>query len=134
MVFPPIDWPYLTESQAWAILMACIMMFCDVVTGFACAAISHNIMSSKMREGIFHKAMMLIIIVISYTLGVGLQHVSGCQLNIPTTEVVCIYVVVMEITSVFENIAKVWPEFGESKIYEEFSEFTGGDDNGLDLD
>lgn len=132
MIFPPIAWPAMTESQVWVIVIACLMMLFDVITGFTCAAINRNIMSSKMREGMFHKMMLIVIIAIAYTLGVGLQQVSGFTLNIPTTETVCVYIIVMEVTSIFENISDVWPEFGESKIYEEFSDLIGGDDNGTD--
>ena len=81
----PLDWPPMTESQSWSIVLACIMMVADVVVGFVGAAIRHDISSTKMREGIGHKIMMLTLIVVAYVLGIGLTHMSGIDLKVPST-------------------------------------------------
>lgn len=41
--------------------------------------------------------------------------------DIPTCEVVCGYVIVMELTSVLENIGKGYPEFANSAIFKLFN-------------
>lgn len=124
-----LDWPPMTESQSWSIVLACIMMVADVVVGFVGAAIRHDISSTKMREGIGHKAMMVALIFVAYVLGVGLTHVSGIQFEVPSTEVVCWYTIVMEVTSIIENMAMAWPAFSDSKLFKYFSGFIGGEDN-----
>lgn len=118
----------MTESQSWSIVLACIMMVADVVVGFVGAAIRHDISSTKMREGIGHKAMMVALIFVAYVLGVGLTHVSGIQFEVPSTEVVCWYTIVMELASIIENMAMAWPAFSDSKLFKYFSGFIGGDD------
>lgn len=128
-IIHPLGWPPMTESQSWSIVLACIMMMADVVVGFVGAAIRHDISSTKMREGIGHKVMMLALIVVAYVLGVGLTHVSGIQFNVPSTEVVCWYTIVMELASIIENIAMAWPAFSDSKLFKYFSGFIGGEDN-----
>lgn len=128
-IMQPLDWPPMTESQSWSIVLACIMMVADVVVGFVGAAIRHDISSTKMREGIGHKVMVLALIVVAYVLGVGLTHVSGIEFDIPSTEVVCWYTIVMELASVIENIAMAWTEFSDSKLFRYFSGFIGGEDN-----
>lgn len=128
-IMQPLDWPPMTESQSWSIVLACIMMVADVVVGFVEAAIRHDISSTKMREGIGHKVMMLALIVVAYVLGIGLTHVSGIEFDIPSTEVVCWYTIVMEFASIIENIAMAWPEFSDSKLFRCFSGFIGGEDN-----
>lgn len=128
-IMQPLDWPPMTGSQSWGIVLACIMMVADVVVGFVGAAIRHDISSTKMREGIGHKVMMLALIVVAYVLGVGLTHVSGIEFDIPSTEVVCWYTIVMELASIIENIAMAWPEFSDSKLFRYFSGFIGGEDN-----
>ena len=125
----PLDWPPMTESQSWSIVLACIMMAADVVVGFVGAAIRHDISSTKMREGIGHKVMMLALIAVAYVLGVGLTHVSGIQFEVPSTEVVCWYTIIMELASIIENIAMAWPAFSDSKLFRYFSGFIGGEDN-----
>lgn len=108
----------LTDSQTWAILLAIVMMMADVMVGFVGALIRHDVDSSIMREGLGHKVLMFLIIAISYILGVGLSHVSGANIAIPSTEVVCLYIIVMELTSVLENVRKVYPEFGGTKLFD----------------
>lgn len=119
-LFPPIEWPMLTESQTWAILSACMMMVCDVLTGFLGACIRHDVSSSKMREGLGHKILVLVMIAMAYVLGVGLSHISGVDVSIPSTEVVCSYVIVMELSSVLENVNRAWPEFSATGVYKAF--------------
>ena len=117
-MIPTIEWPMLTDSQTWAILLACVMMIADVMVGFVSALIRHDVNNSIMREGLGHKVLMFLIIAISYILGVGLSHVSGANITIPSTEVVCLYIIVMELTSVLENMHKVYPEFGGNKLFD----------------
>lgn len=127
-VIPPIVWPMLTESQTWAILLACIMMLADILAGFIGACVNKEVDSSKMRQGLGHKTLMLIIIAIAYILGVGLTHISGFDFEIPSTEVVCGYIIIMELTSVFENITKAWPEFSNTRLFDAFRNVGGGKD------
>lgn len=110
----------LTESQTWAILLACVMMICDVLTGFVGACIRHDVSSSKMREGLGHKILVLVMIAMACVLGVGLSHVSGINVTIPSTEVVCGYVIIMELASVLENVKKAWPEFSTTNLFKSY--------------
>lgn len=126
-IMQPLDWPPMTESQSWSIVLACIMMLADVVVGFVGAAIRHDISSTKMREGIGHKVMMLALIVVAYVLGVGLTHMSGIEFDVPSTEVVCWYTIVMELASVIENVGKSWPEFSGTQLYGYFRKIVGDD-------
>ena len=129
MLLGPQILPQLTESQTWSIIMACVMMLADIITGFTGAVVRHDIRSTKMREGIGHKIMILVLIAVAYVLGVGLGHVSGIRAEIPSTEIVCWYVVVMEIASILENISKAWPEFSGTSLFKYFSKMTGDDED-----
>lgn len=124
LFFPP-----MTESQSWSIIMACLMMLADIAVGFVGAAVRHDVSSTKMREGIGHKVMVLVIIAVAYLLGVGLGHVSGIEAEIPSTEVVCWYVVVMELASILENVSLAWPEFADTRLFRYFSTFAESDDD-----
>lgn len=121
--------PPMTESQSWSIIMACLMMLADIAVGFVGATVRHDISSTKMREGIGHKVMVLVLIAVAYLLGVGLGHVSGIEAEIPSTEVVCWYVVVMELASILENVSLAWPEFADTRLFRYFSGFAGSDDD-----
>lgn len=121
--------PPMTESQSWSVVMACLMMLADIAVGFVGAAVRHDVSSTKMRVGIGHKVMVLVLIAVAYLLGVGLGHVSGIQTDIPSTEVVCWYVVVMELASILENVSLAWPELADTRLFRYFSTFAGSDDD-----
>lgn len=131
-ILPPLEWPMLTDSQMWAILLACGMMLFDIAAGFVGAFVRHDVQSAKMREGLGHKVLMLVIIAMVYILDVGLTHVSGSEIFVPATEVVCGYIIVMEFASVLENVAEAWPEFGASKAFTALQKAAGGDNDGTE--
>lgn len=119
-----MDWSFimntinvLNESQQWSIIIACIMMLADIVAGFTAAATMHNIQSSKMREGIGHKVLMLILIAVSYILTIGFVHIANVSFTVPSVEVVCVYIIVMELASILENVAKAYPEFATTSLF-----------------
>lgn len=122
-----IDWPAMTDSQLWAVVLACLMMLFDILAGFLGACIRHDVSSTKMRDGIGHKCLELVFIVISYILSAGLTHVSGMNITVPSTEVVCGYIIVMELASVIENVGKSWPEFSSTQLYGYFRKIVGDD-------
>jgi phage-related holin len=122
-----IGWPTMTDSQQWAVVLACLMMLFDILAGFLGACIRHDVSSTKMRDGIGHKCLELVFIAISYILGAGLAHVSGMNISVPSTEVVCGYIIVMELASVIENVGKSWPEFSDTQLYGYFRKIVGDD-------
>lgn len=107
----------LNESQLWSVIIACIMMLADIVAGFTAATILHNIQSAKMREGIGHKVLMLILIAVSYVLTIGFTHIANVSFTVPSVEVVCVYIIVMEMTSILENVTKAYPEFANTSLF-----------------
>ena len=120
----------ITEGQLWAIIIVFIMMMLDIASGFISACVRHDVQSSKMREGLGHKAMLAIIIAASYVLNVGFEHVTSNSISIPSVETVCVLIVIMEISSIIENIGAAWPEFSSTRLYKYFEKaLKEGDDN-----
>lgn len=111
----------LTDTQQWGIILACIMMCADVLVGFIGAIIQHNISSTKMREGILHKILMLILIFLCLIIEIAASHMFKLPYDIPTCEVICGYVVVMELASIIENISTAYPEFAKSDLAKLFN-------------
>lgn len=111
----------LTEPQTWGIALACVMMLADVVVGFIVAAINNKISSTKMRQGLLHKVLMLVLIFACLAIEVALSHAVALPYDIPTCEVVCGYIVVMELASVLENIGRGYPEFANSPLFKIFN-------------
>lgn len=111
---PPIE---ITDVQLWSITLACILMLADVLVGFIVAIINNELSSVKMRKGILHKVLMLILIFICLLIEIAISHAVQIPYDIPTCEVACGYIAVMELMSVLENIAKGYPYFSNSKLF-----------------
>lgn len=111
----------LSEAQQYGIILACIMMCADILVGFIKAVIQHNISSTKMRDGCLHKILMLILIFLCLTIEVASSYMFKLPYDIPTCEVICGYIVVMELASIIENISAVYPEFAKSRLAKLFN-------------
>lgn len=112
---------FLTDAQSWGIALACVMMVADIVVGFISAAINEELSSTKMRNGLLHKVLMLALIFVCLAIEVGISHSIALPYDIPTCEVVCGYIVIMELMSVLENIAKGYPELRDSALFRLFN-------------
>ena len=116
---PPVV--ILTKAQSWGIALACVMMVSDVVVGFISAAINNQLSSTKMRQGLLHKVLILILIFVCLAIEIGISHTVKLPYDILTCEVVCGYVIVMELVSILENIARGYPEFANSQLFKLFN-------------
>lgn len=112
---------FLTDAQAWGIALACVMMVADVVVGFIVAAINEKLSSTKMRNGLLHKVLMLILIFVCLAIEIGVSHTGALPYDVPTCEVVCGYIIIMEFVSVLENIASGYPELRDSALFRLFN-------------
>lgn len=121
---------FLTDAQSWGIALACVMMVADVAVGFIVAVINEELSSTKMREGLLHKVLMLVLIFVCLAIEIGASHTIALPYDVPTCEVVCGCVVVMELMSVLENIANGYPELKGSALFKLFN--LGDKDNGKD--
>lgn len=121
---------FLTDAQSWGIALACVMMVADMVVGFIAAVINEELSSNKMRKGLLHKVLMLILIFVCLAIEIGISHTVALPYDVPTCEVVCGCVVVMELMSVLENIANGYPELKDSALFKLFN--LGNKDSGKD--
>lgn len=111
----------LTDAQAWGIALACVMMVADVVVGFIVAVINEKLSSTKMRNGLLHKVLMLVLIFACLAIEIGVSHTGALPYDVPTCEVVCGYIIIMEFVSVLENIANGYPELRDSALFRLFN-------------
>lgn len=94
------------SSIAWQILAPCIFSLCDVLTGFIQAVINKDVDSQVMRNGLLHKVLIIIIILLSF--------VADLSLNLSlVSKIVCGYVILMETTSILENLKKAGVDIGK---------------------
>ncbi len=109
-----------SEAQVWAIGLACVLMLMDFVTGFVGAVVRGDVSSSKMREGLGHKALLLCVIALAVIVEAGAQHVAGLGFGGVTVTVVCAYIAVMEVASCLENVCAAYPELRDTPLMRVF--------------
>lgn len=94
------------SSILWQILTPILFSAADVITGFIQAIINKNVDSSIMRTGLLHKILIILVIILSFIIDItfSLPFIS---------KIVCIYVIVMELISILENISKAGIDLGK---------------------
>lgn len=110
----------LSEAEVWAIIAALVMMAVDIVSGFAGAVVRGEVSSTKMREGLGHKAMLVIVIFVAILLQIFTLHIGDMGWSFPLITPACIYIVVMELASVLENVCSAYPELRDTPLIKLF--------------
>ena len=87
------------SNAIWQIVTPLIFSCFDVITGYIQAIINKCPNSTKMRNGLLHKFLILLVLIISFVI----EYAFNLH-NIST--IVCAYVCLMELTSILENLEK----------------------------
>ena len=91
----------------------------DFLSGLIKAVKNKKLTSSKMREGLFHKIGSVACIGLSVLIEYSNQYFNF-GFDIPLSNYVCTYIIVMEIASIFENIGEINPNLLNTKIKDIF--------------
>lgn len=97
----------------------------DVVTGLTAAFASNSFSSSKMKEGAFHKAGIILIALFGLMLDVMSAFIEGLPFQTPLCAAFCVYLIGMEAMSIVENVVIINPELKDSKIIKMLLPSTG---------
>lgn len=81
----------------------------DYITGLAKALYKHEYKSSVMREGLYHKVAELFAVVVMYYMEYGLP-MAGITIAFPFVSVMTCYIIIMELSSIIENIGEINPD------------------------
>lgn len=117
MDFPLIG---LSEQMMWAIIACLVMMVFDIITGFMAAWKNKDIQSTKMREGLFHKGTLILLIILAWLCELSAMHVPDLGITIPLVIPACVIIFAMELVSITENAAEINPELKDSKLLQLF--------------
>ena len=83
----------------WQIVTPLIFSLADIISGYIQAVINKNVYSQVMREGLLHKMLLLVVLILSFIMqfAFNLNFISIA---------VCLYICIMETTSILENLKK----------------------------
>lgn len=104
-----------TEEETWLSVAVLIFIIIDYITGVINAALKKSISSRKMREGLGHKATYIILLSVCYTIDTMQINTS---LNLPTKlfPIVSYGILLIELTSIIENICEINPELKQANF------------------
>lgn len=91
------------------VIVVLVFVGLDIVTGLAKAFATSGFDSSIMREGFFHKLGEVLTVVLAYAVDYGLPQV-GVPLDVHVSGLCCVYLVLMEVGSIIENIGAFNPD------------------------
>lgn len=94
------------SSLSWQLVGTLIFMLGDIISGVISAIIQNNLDSQKMREGILRKILLILIIILSFVI----QFMFKLSI---ISKIVCIYIIVMEVISIAENLKKAGIDLGK---------------------
>lgn len=121
-----LEIPQVAPINALPFLVVCGFMLFDWVTGLGKAFATDTYNSTKMREGLWHKAAIASVMVLAYALetATGMMDftVVGWEVGttLPVSGVVGAYIVLMEAGSVVENVVAMNPELGGKAFWRYF--------------
>ena len=92
-------------SVAWQIITPLISGL-DILTGYIQAVINKTVDSKIMREGLLHKCLLIVAILIGYVI----EYAFGIK---AVAQVITVYICVMEVMSIAENLKKAGVDLGK---------------------
>lgn len=96
-------------------LVVGILIVLDIISGLMKASELKEMSSTKLREGLYHKATYLVILALATVLQIASGQVD-IGYNIPLVAPISVYIVGTEVVSILENLAAVNPELRDSKV------------------
>lgn len=110
---------YIAQTDIAAPIVVLALIILDYVTGLAKAIVAKNVSSEKMRLGLWHKASLIVIIVLAEILERA-QAIIDFGYTVPLIIPACVYIALMEITSILENLSKINPELQNTALLQLF--------------
>lgn len=91
----------------------------DLITGFAQAVANKTVDSTKMRGGLWHKCGFVMAMLLAAMIEWAMQYID-LGFTLPLFIPVCVFIMLTEIVSIFENICELSPELASSKLAQLF--------------
>ena len=95
----------------------------DFVTGIIKALKQKNFNSSVMREGLYHKTGSVICLVLGALVDYAQTYID-LGITVPISIAFCVYISLMEIGSIIENVGQINPKLVPQKLREHFGKLS----------
>ena len=119
----------MTETLSYEILAVLVFAIMDYITGTIGAIMQGTLSSTKMRKGLGHKFAYLCVFFIAWFLDFEMKHID-IGFHSALTPIVTIGIVLIELSSIIENIGKINPELAQAKFMKIFTKYNKENDHG----
>lgn len=100
--------------------IVCSFVVLDLVTGIMQAVANKTLDSAKMRAGLWHKCGFIMAVILSALIEWSMQFID-LGFTLPLFVPVCVFIILTEIVSIFENVCHLSPELANSKLAQLFN-------------
>ena len=97
------------------LIITLILILLDIVFGFAGAVKEKNVQSGMLRQGLWHKAGFIGLIILAYVIEITASY-TDLGIEIPSVLAVCVYIILTECVSIFENLCVLNPKIVDSPL------------------
>ncbi len=111
----------MTETLCYEILAVLVFVITDYVSGIIAAIMHKNLSSTKMREGLGHKFTYLCVFFLAWFIDFEMGHID-IGFHSALTPIVTVGIVLIELSSIIENIGKINPEIKDAPFMSIFSQ------------
>lgn len=108
----------MPQLNFWLILVVLVFILLDYISGVLKGVVTNDVSSTKMRLGLAHKAVYLLIIALAVAIEYAAMFVDfGFEVAGLIYVGVCLWIIVTEIASILENLCVINPGLKGTKIY-----------------
>lgn len=111
----------MTETLFYEILAVLVFVITDYVTGIVGAIMHKNLSSTKMREGLGHKFTYLCVFFMAWFIDFEMGHID-IGFHSTLTPIVTAGIVLIELSSIIENIGEINPEIKNAPFMSVFNQ------------
>lgn len=109
----------MQQTEIAALIIVAVLIVMDYATGLMKAIHAHDISSEKMREGLWHKSGLVLVMLLAEIVEHA-QKFIDLGFTVPLVVPAGVYIAVTEITSILENIGELNPELVDSPVLKLF--------------
>lgn len=106
----------IIEERYAFFIGALIFVAFDTISGLIKAFATNTFNSTKVKEGIFHKSALILIMVMSIVIDILSGFIPSMPFTVPLTQGCCLLIIGMECMSVLENVCAINPALKDSAL------------------
>lgn len=117
----------MKETEIAALTIVAVLIAFDYLTGLLKAVMQHDVSSTKMRDGLWHKGGFVLVMALAEIIEHG-QTYLDLGFTVPLVVPAGVYIALTEISSILENLSEINPEIADSPLLQLFRSKKADDD------